>query len=172
MADQARIASIDALGAFRSDLLRYTDKSRAALGDMTGEVRRMRSWLDSDRSTHWLRELKRRTKHLEQAENELYSANLTSPKASNAVQKMAVARAQRAVEEAELKLRVIRKWRQQFDNRTGALLRLLEPMQHQVTNSLPKAAHLLSEVIKALQDYAATGQRATAPPQPPPEPEP
>lgn len=170
MSDQARIASIDALEAFRSDLLRYIDRSRTALGDATGEVRRMRTWLDSDRTNHWLREMKQRTKRLEQAEQELYSANLTNPQASNALQKMAAARAQRAVEEAEEKLRVIKKWRQQFDNRTGPLVRLLDPMHHQVTSSLPKAAHFLSEAIKALQDYADTGPRATPPPStPPPE---
>lgn len=172
MSDQARIASIDALEAFRSDLLRYIDKSRTALGDMTGEVRRMRSWLDTDRTNHWLREMKQRTKRLEQAEQELYSANLTNPQASNALQKMAVTRATRAVEEAEEKLRIIKKWRLQFDNRAGPLVRLLDPMHHQVTNSLPKAAHFLGEAVKALQDYAQTGPRATPPPAPPTEPAP
>lgn len=172
MSDQARIASIDALEAFRSDLLRYIDKSRTALGDMTGEVRRMRSWLDTDRTNHWLREMKQRTKRLEQAEQELYSANLTNPQASNALQKMAVTRATRAVEEAEEKLRTIKKWRLQFDNRTGPLVRLLDPMHHQVTNSLPKAAHFLAEAVKSLQDYAQTGPRTSPPPATPTDPAP
>jgi len=172
MSDQARIASIDALEAFRSDLLRYIDKSRTALGDMTGEVRRMRSWLDTDRTNHWQREMKQRTKRLEQAEQELYSANLTNPQASNALQKMAVTRATRAVEEAEEKLRTIKKWRLQFDNRTGPLVRLLDPMHHQVTNSLPKAAQFLGEAVKSLQDYAQTGPRTTPPPAAPTDPAP
>jgi hypothetical protein len=93
MSDQARIASIEALEGFRSDLIRYMEKARTALEDMTAEVRRTRTWLDSDRSAHWSRELKLRTKRLEQAEQELYSANLTNPQASNALQKLAVSRA-------------------------------------------------------------------------------
>ncbi len=164
MSDQAKIASIDTLEAFRSDLIRYLEKSRTALGDITGEVRRMRSWLDSDRTTHWAREMKQRVKKLEQAEQELYSANLTSPEASNAIQKMAVARARRSVEEAEEKIHILKKWRMQFDNRTGPLVRLLDPMQHQLTNALPKGVHHLGEAIKALHDYAATAPRATPPP--------
>jgi hypothetical protein len=169
MSDQAKIASIDALEAFRSDLVRYLEKSRAALGDITGEVRRMRSWLDSDCTAHWAREMKQRVKKLKQAEQELYSANLTSPKASNAIQKIAVARARRSVEEAEEKIYILKKWRMHFDNRTGRLVRLLNPMQHQVTSALPKGVHHLGEAIKVLRDYAATAPRATPPP-PAPQP--
>jgi hypothetical protein len=154
MSDQARIASIEALEGFRSDLIRYIDKARTALEDMTSEVRRTRTWLDADRSAHWSRELKLRTKRLEQAEQELYSANLTSPQASNALQKLAVTRARNAQVEAEEKIRVLRKWRLQFDNRSGPLLRSLDPMFDQVTNRLPSGVHQLGEMIRTLQEYA------------------
>ena len=173
MSDQARIASIEALETFRSDLIRYIDKARTALEDMTGEVRRTRTWLDSDRSAHWTRELRLRTKRLEQAEQELYSANLTNPQASNALQKLAVNRARNALVEAEEKLRVLRKWRLQFDNRSGQLVRLLNPMFDQLTSQLPQGVHQLGEMIRALQDYAGTTAaptrgNATTPLEPPP----
>lgn len=156
MSDPARIASIEALDAFRSDLIRYVEKTRSALDDMTAQVRRTRTWLDADRTDHWTREIKNRTKRLEQAEQELYSANLTNPQASNALQKMAVKRAKSSLDEAAEKLRALRKWRLHYENRTGPLVRMLDPMFHQVSNRIPAAIHLLGETVKTLQDYAGT----------------
>lgn len=79
MAEQANVSSIDALEAFRADLIQFIEKARVALEDAEGGVRRMRSWLDDDRSGYWTGQWKQRTKQLEQAEAELYSVNLTSP---------------------------------------------------------------------------------------------
>lgn len=154
MSTQARITSVEALESFRAELIRYIETARVALEDMTGDARRTRTWLDFDRTQHWTGMHKRALKLLHQAEEELYSANLTNPHASNAIQKLSVARAQRKVDEIEAKLHVIKRWRQVYDNRTGPLVQQLEPMFAQVGQQLPKAVHTLGELIKALQQYA------------------
>jgi len=169
MSEQAKISSIDALEAFRADLIQYIAKARVALEDMEGDVRRTQTWLDIDRRQHWERELKLWMKNLHQAEQELYSANLTSPQASNAFQKMAVLKARRKVEEAEQKLRVVKKWRETFDNRATPLLRQLDPMFHLVGQQLPKGVHSLGESIKALQAYAEKSAPVSTPTPPPVE---
>ncbi len=154
MSEQARISSIDALEAFRADLIAYVEKARMALEDAEGEVRRTRSWLDMDRAGHWAGQCKQRTKLLEQAEAELYNATLTRPRESHSFQKMAVARARRNLELAEEKLRLVKHWRQTFENRTSPLLRQLDPLFFLVGRHLPKGIHSLGEAIKALQAYA------------------
>jgi hypothetical protein len=158
--NQARISSIDALEAFRAELIRYIEHARVALEDMTGDARRTRTWLDVDRTQYWTAQFKKLTKQLHQAEEELYSANLTSPQASNAIQKMAVQRAKRNLEEAEAKMHVIKRWRQVYDNRTAPLIHQLDPMFAQVGQQLPKGVHALSETIKILQAYAESGRPA------------
>ena len=154
MSDQARISSIDALEAFRADLIHYVEKARVALEDAEGEVRRTRTWLDVDRTNHWKAQLKKRTTKLEQAEAELYNVTLTSPGESHAFQKMAVVKARRSLEEAEAKVLILRQWRQKFDNRATPLLRQLDPMFFLVGRKLPEGIHALGESIKALQAYA------------------
>ena len=154
MSDQAKISSIDALEAFRADLIQYIAKARVALEDMEGDVRRTQTWLDTDRAQHWAGQIKLWTRNLHQAEQELYSANLTNPQAANAFQRMAVAKAKRNLEEAEDKMRVVKKWRQTFENRATPLLRQLDPMFHLVGQQLPKGVYSLGESIKALQSYA------------------
>ena len=154
MAEHANISSIDALDAFRGDLIQYIEKARVALEDAEGEVRRTRSWLEGDRNGFWRRQLKHRIQLLQQAEAELYNVTLTSPRDSHSVQKMAVARAKRAVDEAEEKLRILKHWCQTFDNRVTPILRQLDPMFYLVSQSLPKGVHSLTEMIKSLQNYA------------------
>jgi hypothetical protein len=154
MAEQANVSSIDALEAFRADLIRYLEKARVALEDAEGEVRRTRTWLDSDRTTYWTGQMKQRVKLLEQAEAEFYNATITRPQESHSFHKMAVAKARRRVEEAEEKIRILKHWRHHFDNRFTPLLRRLDPMFFLVGTHLPKGVHSLGESIKALQAYA------------------
>jgi chromosome segregation ATPase len=164
MSEQAKVSSIDALEAFRSDMIQYMEKARVALEDAEGEVRRTRTWLDVDRAGYWTRQLKQRTQRLDQAEAELYNVNLTSPKDSHTAQKMAVARAQRDINEAEEKLRKLKHWRQTFDNRVTPLLRQMDPMLSIVGQHLPKGVHALTEMIKTLQSYAEKLPGAKPPP--------
>jgi hypothetical protein len=169
MSDQAKNSSIDALEAFRADLIQYIAKARVALEDMEGDVRRTQTWLDTDRAQHWAGQIKLWTKNLHQAEQELYSANLTNPQAANAFQRMAVAKAKRKLEEAEDKMRVVKKWRQTFENRATPLLRQLDPMFHLVGQQLPKGVFSLGESIKALQSYAEKSTPAKPAPNTPTE---
>lgn len=157
MSDQVKVSSIDALEAFRADLIQYVEKARVALEDAEGEVRRTRTWLDVDRTNYWTRQLKLRTKELEQVEAELYNATITRPNESHASHKMAVLKAKRRLEEAEAKIIVVKKWRQTYDNRVTPMLRQLDPMFFLVGLQLPKGIHSLGESIKALQAYAEKG---------------
>lgn len=164
MADQARISSIDALEAFRADLIQYVEKARIALEDAESEVRRTRTWLDVDRAGYWAAQCKLWTKQCEQAEAELYNATLTRPKESHAFQKMAVLKARRQLEQAEEKARVVQHWRKSFDNRAVPLLRHMDPMFFLIGRQLPKGIHSLGESIKALQAYAEKSPVAKRPP--------
>ncbi len=166
MSEQANVSSIDALEAFRADLIRYVEKARVALEDSAGEVRRTRTWIEVDRSGHWAAQSKARVKRLEQAEAELYNVVLTMPRESHAVQKMQVMKAKQDLEEAEAKLRKIKHWRQTYDNRVTPLLRQLDPMFFLVGQHLPKGIHMLTESIKNLQAYAERSPVSTSPPQP------
>jgi hypothetical protein len=164
MSEQAKVSSIDALEAFRADMIDYVEKARVALEDAEGETRRMRTWLDVDRTGYWTHQMKQRTQRLNQAEAELYNVNLTCPRDNHAVQKMAVARARRDIEEAGEKLLKLKHWRQTFDNRVTPLLRQMDPMFFIVGQHLPKGIHALTEMIKTLQAYAEKSPGTHTPP--------
>ena len=171
MSDQVRISSIDSLERFRGHLIQYIGNAGSALEDMVSEVRRTRTWLDTDRVQHWGSQFKKCKKQLEQAEQELYSASLTDPKASHALQKMAVLKAERAMAEVEDKLRLLKQWRLQFDQRTQPFVQQLDRMFSQLGQQLPKGVQSLGESIQTLQDYAQSQRPAKKAPEPTPEPD-
>ena len=154
MEGQARVGSIDALEAFRAALIRYTERVRRGLDDVTGEVKRTRGWLETEQRQKWEGEFRRRSRAMEQAEQELFSARMSSMKNDKSAQQMAVNKAKRALLEAEEKLAVIKRWRQAYDARVEALAKQLETLQDMLTRQMPKGVVSLSNSIRHLQDYA------------------
>lgn len=171
MADRANVTSIEILEVFRTSLIIYVDKVDAALNEISEEVRRTRQWVETDRRTHWEGELRRRSRALDQAEQELYSASLTAMQDTHARQKMMVARAKRAREEAEEKLKVIKKWSRDFESVVEPRAKKLESLRSFAGHDLAKAIAFLTEALKALEAYAelrpssATDAPAEAAPQ-------
>jgi len=165
MSGPAKVSSIDALEAFRASLIRYIEKARAALDEAESEVRRTRTWLETDRARYWEFETKKCRKRLEAAEADFYNARITRPDESHVAHKMMVARARRALEEAEQKALVVKKWSERYDNVVMPIVRQLSPCMDVINRRLPQGVHQLGEAIKLLQDY--TGRVASAPMAPP-----
>ncbi len=154
MAERANVTSIETLEIFRTSLIIYVSKMESALNEIGEEVRRTRQWIESDRRRHWENELRRRQRKLDQAEQELYSASLASMSESHARQKMGVARAKRAKEEAEQKLRVIKKWCRDFDGVVEPRAKKLEMLRSFMGLEMAKAIAYQTEMLKALESYA------------------
>jgi hypothetical protein len=154
MDSQARVGSIEALEGFRAALIRYTERARRALDDVTGEVKRTRGWLEVEQRQKWEGEYRRRARLLEQAEQELYSARMSSLRDDKTAQQMAVNKARRALAEAEEKLNVLKRWRQAFDARIEVLAKQLESLHETLSRQMPKGVVSLSNSIRLLQDYA------------------
>ena len=110
MAEQAQVTSVDAIAAFRASLVLYLNKTRPAVEQVNAEAMRTRIWVQTTQRQHWENERRLRRRKLEQAKEELFSARLSQFSQSTLLQTMAVQRAERAVEEAEGKLALLKKW--------------------------------------------------------------
>src|SRR5271156_2813035 len=118
MAIQAKITSTEALESFRASLIVFLTKARRSLDDAGDDVRRTRQWLQHDQRVHWEGEFRRRTKRLEQAQQELMSARLgasSNQQSALMLRQAAVAKAQRELVEVEEKLRKLKAWNQNYD---------------------------------------------------------
>jgi len=154
MAEQAHVTSFEAIETFRAELIAYVSKTRPILEDACDDVARIREWIESDRRVYWENQARRRERILEDAQQALFSAKLSNLRDVRTAEQMAVLKARRAVEEAHGKLRKIRKWMREYDNKLQPLLKELEHLRSMLGVDLPKAALHLAQVIKALEAYA------------------
>jgi hypothetical protein len=167
MPERAHVTSVDALEAFRSSLIIYISKARPALDEVSAEVVRTRIWLEDEQRTHWENELRRRTRALQEAQQALFSARLSTFREETSAEQMTVHRTKRIFDEAEEKLRVIRKWNRDFDNRVQPLVKQMEKLQTVLAHDMVQAIAFLTQAINTLHAYAGivapTATPASAP---------
>lgn len=154
MADQANVASIEALEDFRAGLVRYRQRTTQALEDVSSEVKRTREWLAFEKRMAWEGEVRRRQRHLDQAEAELSTSRLSALKDDHSAQQLEVKKARRALAEAEGKLALTRKWARDFDSIVEPASRPLDSLREWIAGEMPKAIGSLDAMIRALGDYA------------------
>lgn len=150
---QAIITSVDAIEAFRSNLITYLGKARPTLEEISADVERAKQWLQNDQRRLWESELRKRGKKLEQAQNELFSAKLSVIQESSSVQFLAKQRAEREVREAETKMVVLKRWDRELEPRADPLLRQVDSLHDFLTVEMPRAVAYLTDVIKTLEAY-------------------
>src|SRR3974390_339634 len=109
MPEQARVTSIEALQAFRSNLIVYLSQARPLLEEVSANVLRTHLWFENEQRTHWENQIRRRLKELQQAQQALFSAKLGSLGHEMSAEQLVVHRAKRSMEEAEAKLKIVKK---------------------------------------------------------------
>ena len=170
MAQQARITSVEALETFRAALVLYINKARPALEEVSSEVQRVRSWVEDEQHHRWVAEGKRCSRILEEAQASLLTARMSNLRQESHAELTAVHRARRAKEEAEVKLRLVRQWHREFDNRVQPLVKQTEKLQTLLANDLVQALAYLSEAMQTLDAYARAGGPPPSAAPPPPAP--
>jgi hypothetical protein len=154
MATKVNVTSIQAIEDFRAFLLLYLSKARPALEEVSAEIGRTRVWLQSTQRIHWEGILKRRARDLEEAKAKLFNAKLSLLQQKSSAEQLAYTKTKQAYDAAEDKLRIIRRWDRDFDNRVEPPARQLEKSHTILADDMTKALHLLTETVKALDDYA------------------
>jgi len=156
MPQKAQVRSIEAIEAFRSHLIVYLSQARPALEEAAAEVMRTRSWLENDQRNYWENQIRRRTKELEQIQQALFSAKLGSLRKESAADQLAFHRAKHALEEAQTKLRTVKRWVREFDNRVQPLLKQTEKLHTVLSHDMVNAVGYLTQTINTLAAYAET----------------
>lgn len=154
MAEKAHVTSIEALELFRLNLILYISKARPALEEVSADLLRTRLWLQNDQRLHWESQFRRREKELQQAEQALSSARMSSFRQDKSTEQNAVRKARRAMEEAEAKLKILKQWNREFDTRVAPLAKQLEKLHTVLAIDMVQAAAYLSQAIDTLAAYA------------------
>jgi hypothetical protein len=166
MAEKAQITSVEAIESFRAQLIVFLGQARPVLDEVANEMSRMRLWLQNDQRMFWEQELRRRARRLEEAKQELFNATVSSLQTGTAaLLQMTVQRSRRAVDEAEAKLKFLKRWDAELDNRSSPLMKQTEQLQGFLATDMARAVAYLDQVLKALDAYhnvSLTGGPKTA----------
>jgi hypothetical protein len=154
MATRVNITSVEAIEAFRANLVLYISKAKPTLEEVNAEVVRTRVWVQNTQRVHWEGVVQRRLRAFEEAKNALFSAKMSNLRKPSSAELMAVTKAKRAVDEAEAKLVVLRKWDRDYENRTEPMVRQLEKMYVVLADDLVKAVTYLTQTLNTLHSYA------------------
>lgn len=160
MAANVHVTSIDALGAFRSDLIVFRTAALQVIDEVSSEVQRMRQWIRHEQRLYWESEIRRRQKKHDQALQELMGARMSSLQDSTAAQQSAVTKARRALHEAEDKQRAVKYWDRNFDLAVDPIAKQLGSLRTVLEHELPRALAYLANAQLALDAYS---ERPAAP---------
>ena len=163
MPEQAHVSSVEALEAFRTSLILYLNKARPTLEEVSSDVLRMKLWLENDQRVHWENQVRRRIKELEQAQQALSSAQMSNLRDATAAEQMAVHKARRAREEAETKLKTLKKWDREFESRVEPLAKQLQKLHTLLSHDMLQANAYLLQAITTLAAYAETAPGPVVP---------
>jgi hypothetical protein len=154
MAERAHVTSVEALKEFRSYLMVYLSKARPTLDEVSSDLVRTRIWLQNDQRTYWEGQVRKRAKLLEMAQQALYSSKISILHEAGTAEQMAVLKAKRVLEEAEAKLKMVKYWNREFDNRAEPLAKQMDKLQTILTQDMVQAAAHLAKTVNTLDAYA------------------
>ena len=93
----------------------------------------------------------------------MFNARVSQLNAASALHHMAVQRGQRAVEEAETKLKLLKKWEGELENRTAPLMKQIDQLHGFLLTDMTRAVAYLDQVLKALDAYTSVAMPGAKP---------
>ena len=168
MREKADVRSLQALEDARAALADFRDVVRTAIGEAVSDAQRIQFRLCHDGRLHWRAQLRHRQEKLQQARSELARAELAAQGSMVSVreEKALVERWIRAVDEAEQKLRNIKRWDAILEREITLFKGQLQPLARAADADLPKAAARLQQMAAALEEYVRLPSTGTPAPRP------
>jgi hypothetical protein len=159
----AHIQSPEVIKSFRANFIQFPEESRRAVEDIQRDVSKVQQWLEHEQAAHWKRELRRRAEIGQRVRGEYTRARAdTSPLAKKSFvdEKKALDKALRLQEEAEQKLKFVKKTLLTIEQRTAKAIGPCTVLSSMLAAEGPRAVARLDTMLDKLDDYlrpAASG---------------
>ncbi len=156
MNGQAGVHSIAALEEFKAALIKFETEAREALSVSDMSVRRGLDWFQNDLLKHWQSEVRRREDQVGHAKSDLERCRMQkfgdrTPDCTD--QRVALKKAQARLEEAEQKVKAVKKWSRVLDEEAQEYNSHSQELNNTLAGELPKAIYDLNRMLDALDAY-------------------
>ena len=159
MSETAKVGSIEAIKEFRVRLLKFAETCGAVLADSESEVGRTIRWVETEQQTFWQGQIRKRSIELARAEEALRNKTLykqfDGTRQSAVDEQKAVDKAKVRLREANEKLDACRKWSKRLEKESFVFRGAVQRFSTILSSEVPNAASDLTNMILALDAYAA-----------------
>lgn len=162
MPDHAHVESVDALKRIRVALIKFAENVSVALDESDAEVQRADAWLKLAQPGYWKQQVTLRSELHTRAKSELSRKKMQTSGLNNRPSCIdeikALARAERALEEARQKQAQVRRWAPLFDQESYTYAAAVQRLRTQAQTAVPRALAHLDAMIAAIEAYAPSPQ--------------
>lgn len=152
----AHISSPDIIKQFRARFICFDSECKKALEGIRTNVHRVRNWLQGEQKLYWKRQLRKREEEAEVAKrNYKFARYGADPRQKQTAedQRKIMMKALRLKEEAEIKLKAIRKWSMTLSQEAVKSLRPCETLASKLASLTPRAVNRLDRMLDNLEIY-------------------
>lgn len=162
MSEYAHIESLDPLRTFRAALIKFHESVSVALDEAEAEVQRTDFWLKQEQPAYWKQQAATRAELYARAKSALKRKQLQTTGLNNrpsCVDELKeLARAERALEEAQHKQAEVRRWSRQFEQEGFSYTAAAQRLRTAAQAGLPQALAQLDAMIEAIEAYGGLPQ--------------
>ena len=161
MAGSARVTQIEALSAFRPELVKCIEELSEGLSAAVGQATRTRDWLERDRLPYWRTQVRTREEMVTRSRTRMISRSNETLGGEARVQvedRLEFNNAKRGLEEAVRKADQAAKWLRHLDAALSEYRSAVSPLVEMTRTDLPKAVAALDAMHAALTAYAEPGK--------------
>lgn len=163
---QARVESLDVLKAFKAALVKFIEAANLALVDAESDLNRTRLWVETEQTSFWNVQVRKRAEALARAEEALRMKkvfkDVTGARQSYVDEEKAVQKARRALEHAQQKLAATQGWRRRLEKVDNDFRGSVQRLATTVGADLPAAVARVENLLRTLEAYVAMGPAEAA----------
>ena len=155
---RASITSIDNLKEFRACFIKARESLKSALSEAESELQRIKIWLLQDQRKYWETAYRKRQELFQVARRELQrkkgETTMLGNRRSFVDEEKAFQKAKFQLEEAENKLKAIKRWAGILDKEIFNYKGMVQGLSNFTQEDIPKACGNLEAMIISLEKYA------------------
>ena len=153
---RAHIDSPEVIRDFRNHLVKFDASSHQAISGIQSDAQRVIQWLRYEQLQHWKQELRKSSDVLQQAKSAYMIARDAAHvygKSSCVDEERALRKAERRKEEAEQKLKAVKKWMGIVERETEKLMGPVNNLSSVLDVATPRALAKLDRLTRDLEEY-------------------
>jgi hypothetical protein len=160
MSQHARVDSFAMLRQFRAALTNFASIAAVALDEADTDIQRTLLWLREDRHRHWKAIVQTRAEQYTRAklalkQREVLDRAIAGTRSSCVDEKKALKIAEKRLQEAEHKFRLVGQWSRQLEKEALDYKGTVQGLINAIETEIPNACARLDKIVDSLEAYVA-----------------